>query len=186
MDNPKPILPDGRESLEKAEKPQRQQLDDATFEPRSVIEQAGGHEQSEAVQKAFGGMMDKVHAPVETTKDPAHRLPGEENLPRSGSIPPINPPNAVGSSEGAVRAAGANPKDEGRIPNPQAEAPGPAGESNRNPTVAGQSPESEDLTSEKQLKLQEMMEKKTQIQQTLSNVEKKLENTQRDLIANLK
>jgi hypothetical protein len=186
MDNPKPILPDGRESVEKAENSKRQQLDDATFEPRSLIEQAGGYKQPEAIQNAFSGIMDNLRAPEETAKDPALHPPGDANRPRPGNIAPISPPNTAGSAAGAVQEAGINPEGKQRIPSPRAGVAEPAGDADPNLTMAGQPPESGDLTSERQLKLQQLMEKKTQIQQTLSNVEKKFDNTQEDLIANLK
>lgn len=60
MDNPKEILPESRESSDKVENPRSQKLDDATFEPRSLIEQTGDYGQSEAIQNTFSGMMDKL------------------------------------------------------------------------------------------------------------------------------
>lgn len=186
IDNSKAVVPESRESGEQAGNPQRQKMDDATFEPRSRIEQVGEYKQSEAIQNAFGGVMENLRAREQLAKDSARRPPGEINRPRPESIAPASSPNSAGSSEGAVRGAGVNPGGEGKGPGSRPEAPGPAGESNQNPKQAGQIPESGDLTSEKQLKLQQMMKQKTQIEQTLSNGEKKFENTQEELIDNLK
>jgi hypothetical protein len=200
MDNPKETLPEGRENSEKTENTQRRKLNDATFEPRSLIEQTGDYEQSETIQNTFGGLMDNLQNQGEAAMVAVTRLPGEANRsqpeqtsgegvkgPAGGqvSITPINLPNIADGSEAGDKGPGGDPTSERGMRNSRVTVAEPPAESIDQKGTINQTAES-DLTSEKQMKLQEMMEQKTQIEQTLSNVEKKFEDTQRDLIANIK
>ncbi len=202
MDNPKEILPESRESSDKVENPRSQKLDDATFEPRSLIEQTGDYGQSEAIQNTFSGMMDKLQPQEETAKAAAPQRPGELNrsqaerssgegdvkgsLGTQVSITPINLPNIAGSAEGAITRPGGDPTDEGGTPNFRARIAAPTGESIDRKGILKQTEELDELTEEQSLKLQEAMDRRAKIEQTLSNEVKKIGNTQEDIIQNMK
>jgi hypothetical protein len=71
------------ESGEGSEEPEGQELNDATFEPLAYIEQTGGYQQAEAIQRDFSALMDASSNPLIPIEVEVILL-GEESPPIDG------------------------------------------------------------------------------------------------------
>ena len=84
-----------RESGEGSEKPEEQELNDATFEPLSVTEQTGNYQQAEAIQGYFTALTDafaNIPIPAEVTGILMGVEPPGPGEGEKGGMPP--PPDA--------------------------------------------------------------------------------------------
>jgi hypothetical protein len=77
MDNPRQPSLEARESGETAENLKQQKLDDATFEPRSYVEQTGDHRQAESIQNNLTALVENAKPAEETVTAAPPHVPGE-------------------------------------------------------------------------------------------------------------
>jgi len=77
MDNPRQPDLEARESGETAENLKQQKLDDATFEPRSYVEQTGDHRQAESIQNNLTALVENAKPAEETVTAAPPHVPGE-------------------------------------------------------------------------------------------------------------
>ncbi len=83
MDGSQQTLREIRAGGEKTENINQRKLDDATFEPKSYLEQTGDYKQSEAIQNAVVGMVDNAVAQADTVADVSTRSSGQADADKT-------------------------------------------------------------------------------------------------------
>jgi hypothetical protein len=110
MDDPRQPSLEARESGETAENLEQQKLDDAAYEPRSLVEQTGDFRQAESIQNNLTALVGNAkpaeesvaavppHMPGEADRTKLEDSSGESGVDKKGAIP-ITVPDVQGSSE---------------------------------------------------------------------------------------
>jgi hypothetical protein len=125
MDNPRQPSLEARESGEKPENAEPQKLDDATFEPRSLVEQTGDYRQAESIQNTLVVLVDTTapaqeavtavapHTPGEADRSKVTTSPGEGEGKKVDAIPITVPDVRTGMDEASsLPLPIPHPKDE--------------------------------------------------------------------------
>jgi hypothetical protein len=102
------------EASEKPENAAEQELDDATLEPRTFVEQSGDFKQAEAIQGNITALVDNVAivAPIEVATGGVVKGSGGEQV----GITPINLPREADQASGANGNAGSGAEQVGITP----------------------------------------------------------------------
>jgi hypothetical protein len=87
MDDPRQPSLEARESGENTENPEQQRLDDATFEPRSMVEQTGDYRQAESIQNNLGALAENAKPAEETVTAVPPHVPGEADRSKVTASP---------------------------------------------------------------------------------------------------
>jgi hypothetical protein len=118
MDNPRQPSLEARESGENAENTEEQKLDDATFEPRSYVEQAGDYRQAESIQNNLTALAGNAKPAEESVTAVPPHVPGEADRSKVTASPGEGEGDTVDAIPITVPDVQASPEQTGYLPIP--------------------------------------------------------------------
>jgi hypothetical protein len=118
MDDPRQPSLEARESGENTENPEQQRLDDATFEPRSMVEQTGDYRQAESIQNNLTALVENANPAEESVTAVAPHVPGAADRSKVTASPGEGEGDSVDAIPITVPDVQASPEQTGYLPIP--------------------------------------------------------------------